>query len=158
MRVAVAYDHRGRKGAESVKSAIEQHGDEYIDLGATGNCSVDCPDFAYLAAMALTQDEADTAILLCSSGIGMSISANKVRGIRAARCCDEFDARAARNQFDANVLCFSAELSGQNVLKGIVEAWLSSGFEERPRPRRLIRKIRAIEEGKDPRQVVETDD
>jgi len=158
MRVAVAYDHRGCKGADCVKIAIQRHGHEYIDLGPREDGAVDCADFAYVAAMAVARHEADTAILLCTTGIAMSMSANKVKGARAARCCDEFDARAARLQFDANVLCLSAELLGQKVLRRIVEAWLNSGFEQRARSQRLIRKIRAIEEGRDPRQVVEAGD
>lgn len=158
MRVAVAYDHRGRKGADCVKTTIEQRGHEYVDLGPKEDGAVDCPDFAYVAAIAVAQHDAGTAILLCTTGIGMSMSANKVEGVRAARCCDEFDARAARLQFDANVLCLSAELLGQKVLSRIVEAWLANGFEQRARSQRMICKIRAIEEGRDPRHVVEAGD
>ncbi len=158
MKVAVAYDHRGRKGADCVKTVIQRHGHEYIDLGPREDGAVDCPDFAYVAATAVAQHEADMAVLLCTTGIGMSLSANKVKGVRAARCCDEFDARAARDRFDANVLCLSAELLGEKVLERIVDAWLTNGFEGRVRCRRLIGKIRAIEEGRDPRQVVEKHD
>jgi ribose 5-phosphate isomerase B len=155
MRIAVAYDHRGRKGADCVKTAIELQGHEYVDLGPEDKGVVDCPDFAYLAAMAVVQKEADMAILLCTTGIGMSMSANKVKGVRAARCHDEFDARAARLQFDANVLCLSGEMLTENVLRRIVEVWLDTDFDEYERPKRLIRKIKAIEEGKDPRQATD---
>ena len=86
------------------------------------------------------------------------MSANKVKGVRAARCNDEFDARAARQQFDANVLCLSGELLGDNAIKRIVEVWLNTGFEERRRSKRVIHKISAIEQGLDPRQVVDDDD
>ena len=156
MKVAVAYDHRGRKGVESVKTTIEQQGHECIDLGPKEDCVVDCPDFAYVAGMMVEHNEADTAILLCTTGVGMSMSANKIKGVRAARCCDEFDARAARLQFDANVLCLSGELLGKNELKRIVEIWLSSEFEGQKRSNRLIRKIRAIEQSQDPQQVTDT--
>jgi ribose 5-phosphate isomerase B len=156
MRVAVAYDHRGRKGVESVKTTIEQQGHECIDLGPKEETVVDCPDFAYIAGMMVKQKEADTAILLCTTGVGMSMSANKIEGVRAARCCDEFDARAARLQFDANVLCLSGELLDENELRRIVDTWLSSDFEGQKRSNRLIRKIRAIEQGQDPQQVTDT--
>jgi ribose 5-phosphate isomerase B len=158
MRIAVAYDHRGCKGADCVKTTIELQGHECVDLGPKEEGTVDCPDFAYVAAMAVVQKEADMAILLCTTGIGMSMSANKVKGIRAARCHDEFDARAARLQFDANVLCLSGEMLTENVLRRIVEVWLNTDFDEHERPKRLIRKIKAIEEGQDPRQVAETGD
>jgi len=153
MRVVVAYDHRGQKGAECAKTAIEQKGHECIDLGPKKEGVVDCPDFAYVAAMAVVQKEADTAILLCTTGIGMSMSANKVKGVRAARCCDEFEARAARLQFDANVLCLSGEILSEKLLSGIVEVWLSTDFAGQERPKRIIRKIKAIEKGQDPQQI-----
>jgi len=153
MRIAFAFDHRGRKGGDCVKTAIELQGHEYVDLGPKEEGAVDCPDFAYVAAMAVVQKEADMAILLCTTGIGMSMSANKVKGVRAARCHDEFDARAARPQFDANVLCLSGEMLAENVLRRIVGVWLNAAFEEHERPKRLIRKIKAIEEGQEPRQA-----
>ena len=81
MRIAVAYDHRGRKSADCVKTTIELQEHEYVDLGPKDQGVVDCPDFAYLAAMAVVHKEADMAILLCTTGIGMSMSANKVKGI-----------------------------------------------------------------------------
>jgi ribose 5-phosphate isomerase B len=117
---------------------------------------VDCPDFAYVAGMMVAQKEADTAILLCTTGVGMSMSANKIKGVRAARCCDEFDATTARHQFDANVLCLSGELLGGNELRRIVDIWLNSDFEGQKRSCRLIRKIRAIEQGRNPQQVTDT--
>ena len=158
MRVVISYDHRGQKGSECVKTTIVQLGHECIDLGPEEECVVDCPDFAYAAAVAVARKEADTAILLCTTGVGMSMSANKVKGVRAARCCDELDARAARLQFDANVLCLSGELLGQNLLRRMVEVWLNTGFEDQKRSKRLIRKIRAIEEGKDPREADDAGD
>ena len=151
MRIAVAYDHRGRKGADCVITTIKLQGHEYVDLGPKEEGAVDCPDFAYVAGMAVVQKEADMAILLCTTGIGMGMSANKVKGVRAARCHDELDARAARLQFDANVLCLSGEMLTENMLRRIVEVWLNTDFEEHERPKRLIRKIEAIDKGQDPR-------
>jgi len=153
MRVAVAYDHRGRRGADYVKSAIETHGHEWIDLGPPVDTIGDCPDFAYVAATAVVRGEVDTAILLCTTGMGMSMAANKIRGVRAARCCDEFDAHAARAHFNANVLCLSGELLGENPVRRIVEVWLETDYERQGRSERLIREIEAIEQGQDPRQL-----
>lgn len=155
MKVAIAYDHRGRKSVELVRTTIEQQGHEYLDLGPSEEGAVDCPDFAYVAAMSVANHEADMAILICNTGIGMAMCANKVKGVRAARCCDEFEARAARYQFDANVLCLSGELLGQATLSKIIETWLNCDFEDRVRSRRAICKMRAIEQGRDPRQIVE---
>jgi ribose 5-phosphate isomerase B len=153
MRVAVAYDHRGRKAVELVRTVIAHCGHEYLDLGPEEDRAVDCPDFAYLAARAVAQHEADTAVLLCNTGIGMSMSANKVKGARAARCCDEFDVRAARQDYDANVLCLSGELLERNALKKSVEVWLTTVYERRNRSQRMIHKIMAIEAGDDPRLI-----
>lgn len=153
MRVAVAYDHRGRRGADSVKSAVETHGDEWIDLGPVDDTVCDCPGFAYVAATAVVRGEADTAMLLCTTGVGMSIAANKIRGVRAARCCDEFDAHAARVHFNANVLCLSGEMLGENLIRRIVETWLETDYQKQGRSERLIREIEAIEQGQDPRQL-----
>jgi len=157
LRVVISHDHRGQKGSECVKTTIAQLGHERIDFGPEEEGVVDCPDFAYAAATAVAQKKADTAILLCTTGVGMSMSANKVKGIRAARCCDELDARAARLQFDANVLCLSGEMLGKNLPRRVVETWLSTDFGDQERSERLIRKIKAIEQGHDPRQISRAD-
>jgi len=153
MRVAVAYDHRGRRGADYVKSAIETYGHEWIDLGPPVDTVCDCPGFAYVAATAVVRGEVDTAILLCTTGMGMSMAANKIQGVRAARCCDEFDAHAARTRFNANVLCLSGEMLSENPVRRIVEVWLETDYERQGRSERLIREIEAIEQGRDPRQL-----
>ncbi len=158
MRVAVAYDHRGRKGADCVKAAIEEQGHEWVDLGHQEEESVDFPDFAHLAVTEIAEGKVDTAILLGATGIGMTMSANKLKGIRAARCVDELEAHTARFRFDANVLCLSAELLNETVLRKIVEVWLNTDFEPRERSERHIRKIEAMEEGDDPTEMPPADD
>ncbi len=158
MRVAVAYDHRGRKGADCVKAAIEEQGHEWIDLGPKEEESVDFPDFAHLAVTEIAESKVDTAILLGATGIGMTMSANKLKGIRAARCVDELEAHTARFRFDANVLCLSAELLNETVLRKIVEVWLNTDFERRERSERHIRKIEAMEEGDDPTEMPPAND
>ncbi len=158
MRVAVAYDHRGRKGADCIKATIEARGHECVDLGPSEKGMVDYPDLAHAAATKVAEGEVDTAILLGATGMGMDMAANKMKNIRAARCNDELDAHTARLRFDANVLCLSAELLNENILRKIAEVWLNTDFEERKRSQRRIRKITAIEKGADPKQLPPHDD
>lgn len=117
-----------------------------------GEHPVDYPDMAYLAAKAVSDKEADMAILVCGTGIGMSITANKVKGVRAALCYDELNARISRHHNDANVLCLSGDLLGTTMLRKIVETWLTTDFSG-GRHQRRVNKITAIEEGRDPREV-----
>ncbi len=149
MRVAVGSDHRGYKIKELIKTIVTQLGHECIDVGTIDNNPVDYPDTAYLAARAVADKKADRAILACGTGIGMSISANKVKGIRAALCYDELSARISRHYNDANVLCVSGELLGEVLLRRMVEIWLATEFAG-GRHLRRVRKIEAIEDNKDP--------
>jgi len=154
MKVAVACDHRGYEAKEQIKAIIAQLGHEFIDFGTSSTNPVDYPDVAYDAASAVSKNEADMAILVCGTGIGMSITANKIRGVRAALCYDELNARISRHHNDANVLCVSGDLLGGIVLKKIVEIWLSTEFTgDGSRHQRRVNKITAIEEGRDPREV-----
>ncbi|MDY0354753.1 MAG: RpiB/LacA/LacB family sugar-phosphate isomerase [Sedimentisphaerales bacterium] len=150
MRVVVGYDHRGRGRVDCVRAAIEQQGHECIALGPEEDHTADFPDFAHAAATKVAENDADTAILLGATGMEMDMSANKLKGIRAARCNDELDARTARFRFDANVLCLPAELLNETVLRRVVTVWLETDFGERERSQRRIRKIEAIEDGANP--------
>lgn len=152
MKIAIGNDHRGFEAKQQIKSIITQLGHEVVDVGSNDNNPVDYPDAAYLAAMAVSNKEADRAILACGTGIGMSIAANKVKGVRAALCNDELSARVSRHHNDANVLCLSGDLIGEVLLRKIVETWLETEFEG-GRHQRRINKIAAIEEGKDPREI-----
>jgi ribose 5-phosphate isomerase B len=152
MIIAIAADHRGFSAKEQVKSQIEQLGHKCIDFGVNSKQPADYPDLAYMAADAVSKGHADRAILLSSTGMGMCIAANKVKGIRSVVCYDELSARMSRLYIDANVLCISGELIGQVMLRKIVEIWLATGFED-GRHERRIRKITAIEEGCDPREI-----
>jgi ribose 5-phosphate isomerase B len=152
MRVAVGSDHRGFKAKELIKSIVTGLGHECIDVGTADNNPVDYPDPAYLAAKAVAEKRADRAILACGTGIGMSISANKVKGIRAALCYDELGAQISRHHNDANVLCVSGELLGEVLLRKMVEVWLSTSFAGGRHGRR-VKKIEAIEQGKDPTKL-----
>jgi len=152
MKIAIGSDHRGFEAKEQIKAIIHQLGYEGIDFGTTSNNPVDYPDVAYLAAMAVAKKQADRAILICGTGIGMCIAANKIKGIRAALCNDELTAQISRHHNDANILCISGDMTGEVLLRKMVEVWLSTEFSG-GRHKRRVRKIMAIEEGKDPGEV-----
>jgi ribose 5-phosphate isomerase B len=152
MKIALGSDHRGYDIKQQIMSIATELGHECIDFGTSDNNPVDYPDLAYLAAMAVSKKEADRAILACATGIGMSMAANKVKGIRAALCHDELSAQISRDHNNANVLCLSAEQVGVVLLRKMVEVWLNTDFSG-GRHERRVRKIEAIEEGKDPREL-----
>ena len=153
MKIAVGSDHRGFDAKQQIKAIAAELGHECIDCGTDNNNPVDYPDLAYLAASAVSRKEVDRAILICATGIGMSIAANKVQGIRAALCHDELSAQISRDHNDANVLCLSADQVGSVLLRKMVEVWLNTDFCGGRHDRR-VRKIRAIEEGRDPRKIM----
>ena len=120
MKIALASDHRGYQAKEQIKAIVKQLGHECIDFGTENNDPVDYPDTAYQASKAVSEKQADRAILACGTGIGMSITANKVKGIRAALCYDELNAQISRHHNDANVLCVSGDLTGDVSLRKIL--------------------------------------
>jgi ribose 5-phosphate isomerase B len=152
MKVAVANDHRGLEAKEQVKAIVTELGHQCVDFGTSVEGPVDYPDVAYMAATAVSKKEVDMAILICGTGIGMCIAANKVHGIRAALCYDELNARISRQHNNANVLCLSGDLLGTQALRKIVEVWLSTEFSG-GRHKRRVNKIKAIEDGLDPRTL-----
>jgi len=152
MKIAIGSDHRGFEAKQQVKAIAAELGHECIDFGTDDNNPVDYPDLAYLAATAVSKEQADRAILACATGIGMSMAANKIQGVRAALCHDELSAQVSRDHNDANVLCLSADQVGAVLLRKMVEVWLTTEFSG-GRHERRVRKIRAIEEGKDPRDT-----
>lgn len=153
MKIAIGSDHRGFDAKQQIKAIAAELGHECVDFGTKDNNPVDYPDLAYLAAGAVSKKEADRAILICATGIGMSMAANKVHGIRAALCHDELSAVISRDHNDANVLCLSADQVGAVLLRKMVEVWLSTDFSG-GRHERRVRKIQAIEDGQDPREIV----
>ncbi len=152
MKIAIGNDHRGFESKEQIKAIINQLGHEFIDIGTNDNSPADYPDPAYLAATAVANGQADRAILVCGTGIGMCIAANKVKGIRAALCHDELSAQISRHHNDANVLCLSGDMIGEVLLRKMVEAWLNTEFHG-GRHQRRVNKITAIEEGRNPADV-----
>ncbi len=152
MKVGVGSDHRGFDAKEVVKALVIQMGHECVDFGTDGTHPVDYPDLAYVVATAVSGRHVDRAILICATGLGMSIAANKVRGIRAALCHDELTAKIARDHNDTNVLCLAGDQIGEVLLRKIVEAWMTTDFSG-GRHQRRVNKITAIEEGRDPREI-----
>jgi ribose 5-phosphate isomerase B len=152
MKVAIGSDHRGFHVKEIIKSIVTQLGHEAVDMGTANDHPVDYPDIAYVGAMAVSKKEVDRAILICATGIGMCIAANKIPGVRAALCHDDFTAGVSRGHNDSNVLCISADQIGRVVLRKMVETWLTTEFFGGRHDRRL-NKIAAIEKGLDPRQA-----
>ena len=152
MKIVVGSDHRGFEAKQIIKGIITQLGHECLDIGTEDSNPVDYPDPAYRAARSVSSGEADRAILACGTGLGMSITANKIKGVRAALCHDELSAQISRHHNDANVLCVSGDLLGEVLLRKIVEVWLSTEFSG-GRHQRRVNKITAIEEGRDPAEV-----
>jgi len=152
MKVVIGSDHRGFEAKQKVRAILTELGHEYIDVGTNDNNPVDYPDLAYRAATAVANNEADRAILACATGIGMCITANKVKGIMAAICHDELNARISRDHNNANVLCISGDQIDEVVLRKIVEVWLTTEFSG-GRHQRRVNKIIAIEEGRMPQDV-----
>jgi ribose 5-phosphate isomerase B len=146
MRIAIGSDHRGLTVKQRVVSLLQQLGHEVIDVGPAGPGSVDYPDFAFEAARAVGEGRADRGVLICGTGIGMCIAANKVRGVRAAPCHDSITAELSRRHNDSNVLCLSADLLGEELIERMVRIWLETPFEAGRHARR-VDKIMQFEKG-----------
>jgi ribose 5-phosphate isomerase B len=144
MRIALGNDHRGVELKQAIINFLKNLGHDYHDFGSYGTESVDYPDFARPVAEAVSSSKFDYGILICSTGIGMCIAANKVKGIRADLCHSVQDAIRARQHNDANVLCLAGENIELNASLEIVKAFLSATFEGGRHLRRLD-KVRAIE-------------
>lgn len=147
MKIALGSDHGGFQLKETIAAHLKECGYEIEDFGTdSGETSCDYPLVAVPAAQAVAQGQFDRAILICGTGIGIGIAANKVKGIRAALCHDTFSARASRNHNDANVLTMGQRIIGPGLALDIVDVWLASEFEG-GRHQRRVDEMTAIEEG-----------
>jgi len=145
MRIVLASDHRGFTVKQRLAAALIKLGHDVRDVGIeTGEGACDYPDFAIPAAEAVAHGDADRGILVCGTGFGMCIVANKVRGIRAVTCRDPIEAEMSRRHNDANVLCMSADFLGQELIDRMVQVWLTTDFEG-GRHQRRVEKISAYE-------------
>ncbi len=136
MRIAIGCDHRGLKLKQSVMKLIADAGHSYEDFGCYSTDPVDYPDIAKKVAEAVARGDFERGILICDTGIGMCIAANKVNGIRAAMCYDNFCALRARQHNDANILCLGTGMKQKRIAE-IVSTFLTSGFEGGRHQRRL---------------------
>ena len=147
MKIAVGADHAGYPLNERVMDELRNAGHELIDFG-THDASVadDYPDYARLIGEAVQNDAAEIGILVCGSGVGAAVAANKMRGIRAALCGDTYSARQSREHDDCNVLCLGARVVGVELALEIVRAFVAARFSGEERHRRRLAKIEAMEE------------
>ena len=143
--IALACDHGGFALKEGVRAYLEQKGLSYQDFGCYSTESVDYPLFGQAAAKAVAGGACDRGIVICTTGIGISISANKVKGIRCALCTDPLSAEMTRRHNDANMLALGAGITGPNLAERIVEVFLSTEFEGGRHARR-VQQIMDIEE------------
>ena len=137
MKIAIGSDHAGFEAKESLLVEIRHLGYEFDDVGTGSADSVDYPDFARAVAKAVAVGRAERGVLICGTGIGMSMAANKVKGIRAALCHDEFTAEMSRRHNNANVLCMGARILANAAMARILDAWLAAPFEGGKHERRL---------------------
>ncbi|NOY23247.1 MAG: ribose 5-phosphate isomerase B [Acidobacteria bacterium] len=139
MKLAIGSDHGGFPLKETVKAYLQENGHDVTDLGCFSIESVDYPDFALKVAQAVASGVFEKGILMCGTGIGISISANKVKGIRAALCHDHLTASLAARHNNANILCMGGRTTGPETAKDIVDAWLNAPFEGGRHKRRLAK-------------------
>lgn len=145
MLIAIGSDHAGVELKEEIKSLLKEAGFKCKDFGTIGPGSVDYPDFGELVSIAVSSGEADMGILICGTGIGMSIVANKFPGVRAALCGEPFSAKMSRLHNDANILVIGGRVTGKALAREIAKVWLETPFEGGRHSDRL-RKIELIEE------------
>ncbi len=147
MRVAIACDHAGFPLKETIIDTVIQSGHDPLDLGTYSTESVDYPDFALKLGQAILSGQAERGVLICGSGVGASIAANKMSGIYAAVCHDTYSAHQGVEHDDMNVLCLGGRIIGPEVAKELVKSFLNARFTTEERHRRRVGKVRAIESG-----------
>ena len=144
MKVSIGNDHRGFHVKAKLVELLQKLGHEVTDEGAHDSENIDYPDIAAVVSGKVSRGEADRGILICGTGIGMAITANKFPGVRAAPCHDEVTAEMSRRHNDVNVLCLSGDMLGERRIDRMVEIWLNTEFEGGRHARRL-EKIAAVE-------------
>ena len=145
MKIAVACDHGGLNLKNAVMEFVKKLGHEVKDFGTYTNASCDYPDFAAAAAEAVASGECERGILVCSSGIGVSIVANKVPGVRCAHCHDTYCAKYTRLHNDANMIAFGEKVVGVGLMEELVTLFLTTEFEGGERHERRVNKIAELE-------------
>ena len=143
--IALAADHGGFELKEAVKAHLEELGLEYIDFGTHSTASVDYPDMALPACDAVVSGQCDKALLFCGTGVGISMAANKVKGIRCALLDNPMSARLTREHNDTNMMALGAAVTGEMLALEIVDVWLDTEFSHAERHQRRIDKVMAYE-------------
>lgn len=137
MRISIGCDHRGINIKSKLIASLQSQGHEVLDLGTNSENSVDYPDFAEGVCQQVASGDVERGILICGTGIGMAIAANKFRGVRAANCYDEVMAEMCRRHNNVNVLCLPGDLIGERPVDDLVNIWLNTEFEAGRHERRL---------------------
>jgi ribose 5-phosphate isomerase B len=150
MKIAIGSDHRGYEAKQRIIPVLRQLGHEVLDVGPQGRDSVDYPDYAFAVATAVSEGRVERGILICGTGIGMCIAANKVAGVRAAPCHDGITAEMSRRHNNANVLCLSADLLGADLIDRMVRVWLDTPFDNGRHARRVDKIVRFEQEHQRP--------
>lgn len=145
MKVAVACDHGAYDYKEIVKEMLTKQGHVVQDFGCYSDASVDYPDYAGPCAQSVANGENERGIVICGTGIGVSIAANKIHGIRCALCSDPLSARLTREHNDSNVLAMGARIIGTELMKDIVNVWMTTDFSHDERHQRRIDKVMELE-------------
>ena len=146
MKIVIGADHNGLKLKNTLKGYLQERGAEVTDAGVYTEEPVDYPDIAWNVAEAVAAGTYDRGILICGTGIGMSIVANKVPGIRAAQCTDPYSAERAIKSNDAQIITFGALVTGEAVAKKLVDIWLDSEFDPSCPSGRKVEKIKELDE------------
>ncbi len=144
-RIAIGSDDVGRELKETIAAHLHGLPVRCLDLSPAGERDLDVPEVAQLVAESIRRGEADRGVLVCGTGVGMAIAANKVPGIRAAQCHDVYTAEHARNSNDVQVIVFGSRVIGSELAKRVLEAWLAAEFEPNQQRRRRMAKLEALE-------------
>lgn len=145
MRIAVGVDHAGFRLKPAAVAELKRLGHEVVDLGTDSEEAVDYPDYAQAVAEAVAGGDAERGLLICGSGVGTSVAANKVPGVRAAVCHDTFSARQGVEDDDMNVLCLGARVVGEQLALELIRTWAAAEFSNAERHVRRVGKVSAIE-------------
>ncbi len=145
MRIVVGADHRGYELKDEIAAALQQAGHEVLDVGTHSADPVDYPDYARAIGGALTDGRAERGVLVCGSGVGASIAANKIRGVRAALCHDTYSARQGVEHDDMNVLCLGARVIDSELALALARVFLDARLSDEERYRRRLEKVAEME-------------
>jgi RpiB/LacA/LacB family sugar-phosphate isomerase len=146
MKIAIAADHAGFELKERVKALLTELKQDVLDLGTQGTKPVDYPDFAEAVGLAVREGKAERGVLICGSGVGASVAANKIPGVRAGLCHDHYSAHQGVEHDDMNVLVLGGRVIGESVALELVSAFLRSKYTGEERHQRRLEKVKAIEQ------------